>query len=80
MIFANAIATQQGSFEVLVEMQDPETGKAVSPVTLSWTLTDSNKNVINSRENVAVSITAGQKQTRIFLSGNDIQLQAAETV
>jgi len=79
MIIANAIATQQGSFGAVVKLQDPVTKAAVSPVTLQWTLTDTTGTVINSRENVSVSITAGQEESIIYLEGDDLQLLSGES-
>lgn len=48
-----------------------ETGAAVIPGTVTWTLTDIAGAVINSRENV--SATAGGTVT-ILLSGNDLAI------
>lgn len=79
MIYANSMATQQGSASFLVKMREATDRSVVSPITLQWTLTDEAGTVINSRSAVSVSLTAGQAETPIFLSGDDLQILAGES-
>lgn len=62
-------ATEKSTYIVTAAFTD-EDGAAVSPATLTWTLTDSSGSVINSREDVAVSDPGTSED--IVLSGADL--------
>ena len=62
-------ATEQSSFKVTATFYD-ESGNAVAPDTMLWTLTDDDGSIINSRENV--SIAAPTSSESILLSGDDL--------
>lgn len=69
------IAKEKSTFIVTVTFTD-EDGAAVAPKTLTWSLTDASNNIINSREDVAVSSPAASN--KIVLSGDDLQIQSIE--
>uniref|UniRef100_A0A6M3J3J1 Uncharacterized protein n=1 Tax=viral metagenome TaxID=1070528 RepID=A0A6M3J3J1_9ZZZZ len=64
-------AVEQSTFVIQCDFTD-EDGNAVAPVTLTWTLTDSDGTVINSRTAVAVSSPTSTEY--IVLSGDDLAL------
>jgi hypothetical protein len=61
--------TDQSSIVIKVDFTD-EAGDPVSPESASWTLTDGNEEVINSRQDV--SITALSETVYISLTANDL--------
>lgn len=70
------IAMEQGTFAITLSFTD-ETGAAVAPTTLTWTLTDTSGTVINSRQDVVVSSPASSVD--IALYGDDLAFQSSET-
>ena len=64
-------AVEESSAVISVAITD-ENDVAAIPVTLSWTLTDVNGAVINSRENVSVAVPAATNY--IALSGDDLAI------
>lgn len=64
-------ATEQGTYVINVALED-EDGNAVTPTTMSWTLTDKDGNVVNDREDVVV--TSPSSSEDIVLSGDDLQI------
>lgn len=69
-------APEKGTFPVDLAFTD-ENGDAVSPDTLTWTLTDMDGTVINSREDVAVSSPSSSET--ITLSGDDLALSSEDS-
>jgi hypothetical protein len=66
----NKEAKEHGTYIVELKFRD-ETNTLVVPNTLSWTLTDEENNVINSRLDVIVDIP--DSIINIVLSGNDLE-------
>lgn len=65
-----------GTYIVNIATAD-EDGNAETPVTLNWTLTDTDGTIINSRDEVSiVSPTASED---VVLSGDDCAIQVGET-
>lgn len=64
-------AVEKSTYVIHLDFKD-ENGSAVTPGTLTWTLTDSKGRVINSRENVAVSVPSSSED--VVLYGNDLAL------
>ena len=63
-------ATEQSSFKITATFYD-ESGNAVAPDTMLWTLTDDKgTSVINSREDVA--IVTPESSENILLEGDDL--------
>lgn len=75
MDFLTEKAKENGTYVVTASFTD-ETGSAVTPTTLTWTLTDEHGNVINSRQDVSVA-TPGASNT-IVLSGLDLDVKGDE--
>lgn len=69
------VAQEKSTYIVTVAFAD-EDGSAVAPKTLVWSLTDASGNVINEREDEAVSSPAASNT--IVLSGNDLAIQTSE--
>jgi len=69
-------AIEQSTFPITMSFTD-DTGTAVNPDTLFWTLIDINGNVINNRENVEIS-NPTSTQT-ITLSGDDLAIDDKTT-
>jgi len=67
-------ATEKSTYSVTVSFTD-EAGDAVTPNSITWTLTDKDGTVINSRQDV--SVTPATSVT-ITLSGDDLALQSGE--
>ena len=64
-------AKEKGTYVVSAAFTD-EDGSAETPKTLTWTLTDENGTVVNSRLDVAVSSPTSSED--IGLSGDDLSL------
>lgn len=64
-------AIEQSTFVITCSFTD-EDGDAVAPDTLSWSLTDEDGTIINSREDVAVTSPSASED--IVLSGDDLAL------
>ena len=64
-------AKEKGTYVVSAAFTD-EDGNAETPKTLTWTLTDENGTVINSRLDVSVSSPTSSED--IVLSGDDLSL------
>lgn len=74
-IALSARATEESTYVVTAAFTD-ETGAAVIPTSIIWTLTNSEGTVINSREDVAIAVPAASVD--IALSGDDLALAAGE--
>lgn len=68
-----SLIPEKGGFGVLVAFTDYD-GAAVTPVSATWTLSDTDGNVINGRNQVA--ITSLSTSVTIVLSGDDLALSA----
>ena len=68
----SSVAVEKSTYVVVAAFTD-ENGDAVAPTTLTWTLTDSEGNIRNSRENVEVSSPSSSEN--IVLSGKDLALK-----
>jgi hypothetical protein len=62
----------EGSTAVVTASFTDENGDALAPHTLTWTLTDTQGNVINEREDVAIDTPEAEEV--IILKGDDLQL------
>ena len=63
-------ATEKSSFKITATFYD-ESGNAVAPDTMAWTLTDdAGSSIINSREDVAIVAPASTES--FLLSGDDL--------
>ena len=70
-------ANEEGSFPVRVNYGLDYNGSAITPTTMTWTLTDKDGTIINSREDV--SISSPSTENEVFLSGDDLAIQSGET-
>lgn len=64
-------ATEKSTYVITCEFED-ENGDAITPGTLTWTLTDTKGRIINSREDVSVSDPTSSED--IVLYGDDLAL------
>lgn len=64
-------ATEESTYPISVTFRD-ETGAAVTPSSATWTLTDAQAQVVNSRSAVAISPLAST--VTILLTGDDLSL------
>jgi len=69
-------AKEQSTIIITVSFAD-ETGKAVTPTSVTWSLTDTSEAIINSRDDE--SITPGTS-VDIVLSGDDLTLASTEKI
>jgi len=69
-------AHEKGTYILTFNFTD-DNGTATNPETLTWTLTDSAGNVINSREDESVSNPTSSED--VVLSGDDLALQTGES-
>ena len=67
-------AKEKGTFVITCAFTD-EDDSAVTPTTLTWTLTNTSGTVINSRQDVAVSSPSSSED--ITLQGDDLQILSA---
>lgn len=74
MVKLSKLAPEEGTFVVVASFFD-EDDAAVTPTSVLWTLTDSNGNVINNRENI--SVTPGTS-VNIVLYGDDLKITNRE--
>ena len=70
-------ATEQSSFKITVTFYD-ESGNAVAPDTMAWTLTDEGGSVVNSRTDVSISSPASTES--ILLEGDDLAVDGNSKV
>ncbi len=63
-------AAREGSTFVITCTFKDETGTAVSPDTMTWTLTDTDGNIINGRDGVTIASPSASEV--IVLSGSDL--------
>lgn len=70
-IDASDYPNERGTLKVTISFTD-ESGDAVTPATVTWSLTDENGTVINSRSNV--SIGSLDTSVTLVLSGADLAL------
>ncbi|NIQ10418.1 MAG: hypothetical protein GWO23_12500 [Gammaproteobacteria bacterium] len=73
-ILTTPMAIEKGTFAIVATITD-EDGAALVPNTLTWTLTDEDGTVINSRSAVVVNSPASVNN--IVLSGADLALSVA---
>jgi hypothetical protein len=69
-------ANEKGTYIITVNFYD-EDDVAVTPNSLTWTLSDVDGNVINSREDVVVNTPSSTEE--IVLTGEDLAIQEGET-
>lgn len=67
-------ATEESTYAVVVSFVD-DTGAAVTPSAATWTLTDKDNTVKNSRS--AVTISGLDTSVTIVLSGDDLAMSSA---
>jgi len=65
-------AAEESTYIVTVAFTD-EDGTAVTPNSITWTLTDSDGNTINSRSGVSIAVPAASND--IVLQGDDLAIQ-----
>lgn len=70
-------AIEQSSFKVTATFYD-ESGNAVAPDTMTWTLTDEGGSIVNSRLDVVIA--APQSTENILLSGDDLAVDGNDPV
>ena len=70
-------ATEKSSFKVTMTFYD-ESGNAVAPDTMLWTLTDKGGSVINSQEDNVISSPASTES--ILLEGDDLAVDGNSPV
>ncbi len=68
-------ALEKGTFVVTASFED-ENGNAVTPLTMTWTLTDKLGAVKNSRQDVAIGSLSSSVD--VFLSGDDLAVTVGE--
>lgn len=68
-------AVEESTYIIIATFKD-EDGKGGTPVTLTWTLTDKDGNIINSREDVEITPDTA---VAIVLTGTDLLIQSDET-
>lgn len=64
-------ANERSTYVITASFTD-EDGDAVTPATMTWTLTDTSGNVINSRQDVSISSLS--TSVDVVLSGADLQI------
>jgi len=69
-------AKEKGTYGIVATFKD-DAGNAVAPDTATWTLTDEDGTVINSREDVEIS--SPESSETVVLSGDDLQIQSKES-
>ncbi len=72
-------AIEGSSFKVTATFYD-ESGNAVAPATMTWTLTDEDGSVVNSREDVAVTDVPLTSEMSILLQGDDLVVDGNDPV
>ncbi len=68
-------AVEKSTYVITVALTD-EDGAALTPDSLTWTLTDDQGNVINSRTAVSIAVPAASND--IVLSGADLAVDVAK--
>lgn len=71
------VANEQSSYWIIIDFFDDD-GTNMSTTTLSWTLTDLEGNIINSREDV--NVAGPSYQETIELSGNDLAVDGNDII
>jgi len=69
-------ATELGTYHVVAAFDD-EDGAGIAPATLTWTLTDRDGNIVNSRS--AVNVAGPSTSNTITLQGTDLALLGGQT-
>jgi len=75
MVRLSTKALELSTYVITVAFTD-EAGAAVTPDSITWDLTDSDGNVVNSRQTVAIAVPAASNN--IVLSGADLAIPRAE--
>ena len=70
-------AIEQSSFKVTATFYD-ESGNAVAPDTMTWTLTDEDGSVMNSREDEVIAAPSSTES--ILLQGDDLAVNGNDPV
>ncbi|OEU68511.1 MAG: hypothetical protein BBJ57_07475 [Desulfobacterales bacterium PC51MH44] len=70
-------ATEGSSFQVTATFFD-ESGNPVAPTALTWTLTDLDGSIVNSREDVVISTPSSEES--ILLEGDDLAVDGNDQV
>jgi len=68
-------ANEESTFIITVSFLD-EDNSSVTPTAITWTLTDKDGNIINSREDVSISTGTS---VDVVLTGDDLSLQSTES-
>lgn len=76
MQLLTTIAKEKSTYIITIGFQD-EDGNAENPTSATWTLTDIDGTIINSREDVSISSPTSSED--VVLSGNDLAMQSGET-
>ena len=72
-------AIEGSSYKVTATFYD-ESGNAVAPDTMTWTLTDEDGSVVNAREDVAVTDNPLTSSMSILLQGDDLVVDGNDPV
>lgn len=65
------LAKEGGTFVITASFED-ENGNAVTPSTFTWSLVDSDNEIVNSREDIAVTGDDLSSSVDIVLQGDDL--------
>jgi len=71
MTVLNTVATNESTYVLTCTFTDAD-GTAVTPNSLTWSLTDGSGNIINSREDVSVTPSS---EISVVLSDDDLSLE-----
>ena len=69
-------AIEESTYGITIDFYD-DAGAAVSPATMTWTLSDKDGTVINARQDVAISNPTSSET--ITLSGDDLAVSEGES-
>lgn len=72
----NKKAVERSTYVITIEFRN-ENGNLVTPNSATWTLTDENGSIINSRQDVAISSPSSTET--VALTGADLAIQSGET-
>lgn len=73
----DAHAREEGTYHIVASFTD-EDGAGVAPNAITWTLSDTDGNVINGRSAVTVAVPA--TSNTITLAGTDLSVVAGQTL
>jgi len=69
-------AEEESTYVITAAFED-EDGDAVTPDSITWSLTDNDGSIINGREDVSIAVPAASND--IVLSGDDLAIQSSES-